>query len=87
MTSGVWMMFFSCGCVFRGLSASAQHTCASPVDVFGFSYSAAQAALGDTKGRAIGYSGHTWGLDVLVFRLMHLAGYVNICATDPRVSL
>lgn len=62
--------------------SSAQHTCTGPVDVFGFSYSAQQA-----KGKPIGYSGHTWALDVLVYRLMHLAGFVNVCATDPLISL
>jgi hypothetical protein len=70
----------------------AQHTCAGPVDVFGFSYSPEQARQGRARrpgarrGRAIGYSGHTWDLDVLVYRLMHLAGFVNICATDPLIS-
>ena len=59
----------------------APHLCAGAVSVFGFSYSASQA-----KGKAIGYSGHTWALDVLVYRLLHLAGFVNVCATDPLIS-
>lgn len=63
--------------------SSAQHTCAGAVDVFGFSYSAQQA---EGK-KSIGYGGHTWALDVQVYRLMHLAGFLNICATDPLISV
>ena len=59
----------------------------SLVSKFAFHIQLAALHRGANKGKALGYSGHTWELDVLVFRLMHLAGFANICATDPLISL
>ena len=60
------------------------------VNLFGFSYSSdvLRTRPGHMDKHHTMHSAHSWEFDVLVIRLLHLAGDVNICtADDPSLDL
>jgi hypothetical protein len=59
-------------------------------NLFGFSYSQSvlQSRPGHIHKAHTMHNAHAWEFDVLVIRLLHLAGLANICtADDPSLSV